>query len=73
MAPTSGGPKGRIFSFPNGLEELPRTLATALGVPGGWRYAGAVLLGEAAGDDPPSASAGRPWRATDTPVHRGGW
>jgi oxygen-dependent protoporphyrinogen oxidase len=28
---TSGGPKGRIFSFPDGLEELPRALAAALG------------------------------------------
>lgn len=28
---TSGGPKGRIFSFPNGLGELPETLATTLG------------------------------------------
>jgi oxygen-dependent protoporphyrinogen oxidase len=28
---TSGGPKGRIFSFPGGLEELPRTLAAGLG------------------------------------------
>src|ERR1019366_3171709 len=28
---TSGGPKGRIFSFPEGLAELPRTLATSLG------------------------------------------
>ena len=26
-----GGPKGRIFSFPDGLEELPRTLAAELG------------------------------------------
>ncbi len=28
---TSGGPKGRIFSFPHGLEELPETLAASLG------------------------------------------
>lgn len=28
---TSGGPKGRIFSFPEGLEELPRALAAELG------------------------------------------
>jgi protoporphyrinogen/coproporphyrinogen III oxidase len=27
----SGGPKGRIFSFPNGLSELPNVLANALG------------------------------------------
>ena len=28
---TSGGPKGRIFSFPGGLVELPRALASSLG------------------------------------------
>ncbi|MBS0664709.1 MAG: protoporphyrinogen oxidase [Verrucomicrobia bacterium] len=28
---TSGGPKGRIFSFPDGLVELPRALAASLG------------------------------------------
>lgn len=28
---TSGGPKGRIFSFPNGLAELPDTIARSLG------------------------------------------
>jgi oxygen-dependent protoporphyrinogen oxidase len=28
---TSGGPKGRIFSFPNGLGELPVAIAHALG------------------------------------------
>jgi oxygen-dependent protoporphyrinogen oxidase len=27
----SGGPKGRIFSFPNGLGEIPTALATAVG------------------------------------------
>jgi oxygen-dependent protoporphyrinogen oxidase len=27
----SGGPKGRIFSFPDGLQELPRALARSLG------------------------------------------
>jgi protoporphyrinogen/coproporphyrinogen III oxidase len=27
----SGGPKGRIFSFPNGLAEIPDALASALG------------------------------------------
>ena len=27
----SGGPKGGIYSFPTGLDELPRTIATALG------------------------------------------
>ena len=28
---TSGGPKGRMFSFPQGMEELPLALARALG------------------------------------------
>jgi oxygen-dependent protoporphyrinogen oxidase len=28
---TGGGPKGRMFSFPNGLEELPLKLAEAVG------------------------------------------
>jgi oxygen-dependent protoporphyrinogen oxidase len=28
---TTGGPKGRMFSFPEGMEELPRTLSHALG------------------------------------------
>ena len=28
---TSGGPSGRLFSFPDGLEELPRALASSLG------------------------------------------
>jgi oxygen-dependent protoporphyrinogen oxidase len=28
---TQGGPSGRIFSFPNGLQEIPETLAAALG------------------------------------------
>ncbi len=28
---TSGGPQGRMFSFPEGLEELPRQLADSLG------------------------------------------
>lgn len=36
----SGGPQGRIFSFPEGLGEIPRALARALG--------GAVRLGTAA-------------------------
>jgi oxygen-dependent protoporphyrinogen oxidase len=28
---SSGGPSGKLFSFPDGLEELPRALAAALG------------------------------------------
>jgi len=37
---TSGGPKGRIFSFPEGLAELPRALAESLGA--SVRYASPV-------------------------------
>lgn len=49
------------------------SLVAALGVPTGWRYAGAVLLGEAAGDDPVSSSLRRTWRQTDDAVHYGRW
>jgi nitroreductase len=48
-------------------------LRAALGVPGDWRYVGAVLLGEPAPGDTPSASLGRPWRTSATPVHFGTW
>jgi len=48
-------------------------LAHALGVPPGRRYLGTVLIGEPAGDDPPSASLARgPRRAADV-VHWAGW
>ncbi len=39
---TSGGPKGRIFSFPEGLAELPRALAASLD--DAVRYSSAVQL-----------------------------
>lgn len=48
-------------------------LTDALGVPEGWRYAGAVLLGEPAAGDPPSASLRRPWRQAGSAIHRGRW
>jgi nitroreductase len=48
-------------------------LHAALDVPAGYRWLGAVLLGEAAEPDPPSSSAGRPRRTLDESVHRGGW
>lgn len=48
-------------------------LLAELGVPGGWRYVGAVLVGYPGGDDPRSASLGRPWRRAGTPLHRSGW
>ena len=48
-------------------------LLDALGVEGTWRFAGAVLLGEPGGDDPPSGSLslGRPERSRL--VHYGKW
>ena len=48
-------------------------LHAALGVPERYRWLGAVLLGEAAGPDPPASSAARPRRSVDESVHRGGW
>ncbi len=48
-------------------------LRAALGVPAGHRWLGAVLLGEAASPDPPSASLRRGRRPFDETVHRGGW
>jgi nitroreductase len=48
-------------------------LCAALGVPEGRRWLGAVLLGEPATPDPPSASLGRRRRPVDEVVHRGGW
>ena len=44
----------------------------ALGVPSGWRAVGTVALGHPA-PDRPGRSAGRPRRARDDVVHRGGW
>jgi nitroreductase len=48
-------------------------LRTALGVPEGQRWLGAVLLGEATTPDPPSSSLRRGRRPVDEAVHRGGW
>ncbi len=48
-------------------------LCDALGVPAGRRYAGAVLIGEPGGDDPPSASIARARRPRSDMVHRGRW
>jgi nitroreductase len=48
-------------------------LRSALGVPDGLRWFGAVLVGEAAEPDPPSTSASRPRRTIGDSVHRGGW
>ena len=48
-------------------------LRAALGVPDDRRYAGAVLLGEAGGPDPPSPSLARGRRQVAQVVHRGRW
>ena len=48
-------------------------LRSALGVPDHLRWFGAVLLGEAAVPDPPSASAARRRRTIEDSVHRGRW
>jgi nitroreductase len=48
-------------------------LRTALGVPDRFRWLGTVLLGEAAGPDPPSSSAARRRRTLEESVHRGHW
>jgi nitroreductase len=49
------------------------TLSAALGVPGDRRYVGTVLLGEAGGDDPPSASLARGRRRAGETVHWRRW
>ncbi len=48
-------------------------LRAALGVPENRHYVGAVLLGPAGGDDPPSPSLARGRRRTADVVHRGRW
>lgn len=48
-------------------------LLRSLGVPAGWRYAGAVLVGEPEGDDPPSVSASRGRAPTSDVIHYGAW
>lgn len=49
------------------------TLSEALGVPDDRRYLGTVLIGEPAGDDPPSASLARGRRRSEEVVHWGRW
>jgi len=48
-------------------------LREALGVPADRRYLGAVLVGEAGGDDSPSTSLRRDRRRSAAVVHRGRW
>ena len=48
-------------------------LREALGVPDGYRYVGAVLIGRAEGDDPPTTSARRPRRSLHEAFPRGRW
>ncbi len=48
-------------------------LLTALGVPDGWRYVGAVLVGEPGAGDHRSASLARGRRQVDDVTHFGRW
>ncbi len=48
-------------------------LRRVLGVPDGFRWFGAVLLGFPGEPDPPSTSVGRGRRTIEECVHRGGW
>jgi nitroreductase len=48
-------------------------LFTSLDVPPGWRYVGAVLIGEPGGEDPPSRSLSRGQRRVDNAVHYDRW
>lgn len=48
-------------------------LRQTLGVPDDRRYVGAVLVGEADPDDPPSSSSGRPPRSPEAVFHRAAW
>jgi nitroreductase len=48
-------------------------LLESLGVEPNWRYAGAVLIGEPGGSDPPSSSAKRGRTAFSEVVRRGSW
>jgi nitroreductase len=48
-------------------------LRAALGVPGGFRYVGAVLIGHPDADDPPTVSARRPRRSPEKVFHQGRW
>jgi nitroreductase len=54
------------------FEHEPAALA-ALGVPAGWRAAGAVALGWPAAGDEPGRSAARPRPSLADVVHRGAW
>jgi len=48
-------------------------LRQALGVPEDRRYAGAVLVGKAGSDDPPSSSVARPSKTVRDRFHRARW
>jgi nitroreductase len=48
-------------------------LKAVLGVPEGRRYVGAVLIGRARADDPPTTSARRPRRPLQEVFHRSRW
>ncbi|MEY4938817.1 MAG: hypothetical protein RIQ93_552 [Verrucomicrobiota bacterium] len=61
---TSGGPKGRIFSFPDGLEELPRSIAASLAEPVRLRTAVTDVRREGAGWEISFEHAGSAGRET---------
>jgi nitroreductase len=50
-----------------------KALLSTFGVPDGWRYAGAVLLGEPGGEDPRSPSLQRGRRPAEDTIHWGQW
>ena len=69
LGATGAGLGGCFLGNFRGEQMLLETLA----VEDGWRFAGAVLLGEPGGDDPPSASALRGRASVSDVVHYGTW
>jgi nitroreductase len=69
LAATSAGLGAGFLGNFRGEAEL----LSSLGVPDGWRFVGAVLIGEAAPDDPPSASTARGRRPARETIHLGQW
>ncbi len=56
-----------------GLFDNEAALLTELGVPEGHRAVGAIALGYPASEQRASRSAGRPPKASEALIHRGGW
>lgn len=69
LGAVDGGVGACLLGNFRGEAELTR----ALGVPGGRRYVGALLLGAPGGEDPPSSSGGRHRRSFEEVVHFGAW